>query len=51
MRKVGRDRDDREGIDDDGAVEKWCLATPLASNARNDDGGDNGNGRRLRRGG
>ena len=40
MRKVGRDRDDREGIDDDGAVEKWCLATPLASNARNDDGGD-----------
>ncbi len=37
MKKVGRDRD---GVDDDGAVEKWCLATPLASNARNDDGGD-----------
>ena len=35
--------------DGDGAVDKWCPTSPLAPNARNDDGGDNGNGGQLRR--
>ena len=35
--------------DGDGAIDKWCPTSPLAPNARNDDGGDNGNGGQLRR--